>query len=57
MPKATHLRQQAELYRRIANIPTDGGRREDRVLLTIADRLERQAAALERRDVQAADLD
>jgi hypothetical protein len=50
VPNATYLRRQASLYRRIASIPTEGGRREDRVLLVIADNLEREAAALEERD-------
>src|SRR5271156_1156081 len=50
--KATHLRQQANLYRRIANIPTEGGRRKDRVLVIIANKLERHADALEQGDRQ-----
>jgi hypothetical protein len=54
VPKAVFLRQQADLCRRIASIPTEGGRREDRVLLTVADDLERQAAALEERSPPAA---
>jgi hypothetical protein len=53
VPKAAQLREKADLYRRIAGIPTEGGRREDRVLLLVADDLERQAAALEARDPRA----
>jgi hypothetical protein len=50
VPKVAYLRKQADLYRRIASIPTEGGRREDRVLLVIADNLEREAAAFEERN-------
>jgi hypothetical protein len=50
MSKASHLREQAHLCRRIARIPTAGGHHEDRVLLAIADDLEHEAAALEESD-------
>ena len=40
----TDLRQRADLCRRVASVPTEGGRREDRVLLIIADRLEHDGA-------------
>jgi hypothetical protein len=50
MSKASHLREQAHLCRRIASIPTAGGHHEDRVLLAVADDLEREAAALEESD-------
>ena len=53
--KAAHLRAKAGLFRRVASTPTEGGRREDRVLLVIADNLEREAAALEERDSPQAD--
>ena len=34
----------ATLYRRMANVPTSGGARVDRILLAIAERLERKAS-------------
>jgi hypothetical protein len=43
----TELRQKADLYRRMASVPTEGGHNEDRVLLSVADQLEREAAKLE----------
>ena len=43
------LRQQAERYRRLASVPTTGGHNENRVLLAVADVLERRAAELEDR--------
>ena len=48
MPRRTELRQKAGLYRRMANIPTDGGRNEDRLLLFVATQLEREAEELDR---------
>ena len=48
MSRIAELRQRADLCRRVASVPTEGGRREDRVLLIIADRLEREAAELEK---------
>jgi hypothetical protein len=47
MPERAALRQKAQLYRRLATIPTNGGRNEDRVLLEVADDLERKAAELD----------
>jgi hypothetical protein len=47
MPKIFDLRQRADLYRRLANVPTAGGHRADRILLTMADQLEQDAAELE----------
>jgi len=44
---AATLRAKAELCRRAAQPATNGGHIEDRVLLTIAEHLERQADALE----------
>jgi hypothetical protein len=55
--KAADLRQKAALYRHVAGIPTEGGRREDRVLFVIADKLEREAAGLEESDLRAARAD
>lgn len=49
MPKRVELRQKAELYRRLASIPTEGGRLDDGILLQVASDLERQAAELEDR--------
>lgn len=47
MPERAKLRQQAELYRRLASVLTTGGHDEDRVLLVIADDLEQKAATLD----------
>ena len=47
MSKAAHLRQKAALYRRAASIPTEGSHRTDRLLIQLAEELEREAAALE----------
>jgi hypothetical protein len=49
MSRVADLRQRADLCRRVARIPTEGGRHEDRVLLIIADQLERDAEELEAR--------
>ena len=45
---ATELRRKAALFRRMANVPTTGGHRADHHLLTLAEKLERQAAELDR---------
>jgi hypothetical protein len=47
MSRIADLRQRANFCRQAAAVPTEGGRREDRVLLVIADQLEREAAELE----------
>jgi hypothetical protein len=47
MSRFGDLRQRAEFCRQAAQVPTEGGSREDRVLLIIADRLEREASELE----------
>jgi hypothetical protein len=47
MSKAAQLRQKAALCRRAASIPTEGSNHTNRLLLDIAERLEREAAALE----------
>ena len=47
MSKAAQLRQKAALYRRAANIPPEGSHRTDRLLVELADKLEREAEALE----------
>ncbi len=44
MSNAADPRQIAELYRRLANIPTSGGHRADRLLQTLAEKLDREAA-------------
>jgi hypothetical protein len=49
MSKAQHLKKTADLYRRLAAIPTSGGHRADSVLLALADKLDHEA-----RDAQAA---
>ena len=50
MSKAAQLRQKAALCRRAANIPTEGSSQTNRLLLDLAERLEREAAALEKKD-------
>lgn len=47
MPERVVLRQKAQLYRRLASIPTTGGHDEDRVLLAIADDLDHKAKMLD----------
>lgn len=49
MSKATDPQRIAELCRRVAAIPTSGGHRADRALLTLAGKLDREATALEHR--------
>jgi hypothetical protein len=44
MQQATDPRQLADLCRRLANVPTSGGYRADRVLNELADKLDREAA-------------
>ena len=48
MPQRIELREKANLYRRLASVPTEGGHDEDRLLLAVADQLEREAAELDR---------
>jgi hypothetical protein len=60
MNKANDLRRVADLCKRMAKVCTSGGHRADRRLLTLADRLDCQAARLEgetepRRSLAAAD--
>jgi hypothetical protein len=45
--RTAELLQQADLCGRVASIPTKGGHCEDRVLLAVADELEREAEALD----------
>ena len=42
------LRQHAELARRAAGVPTEGGRDADRHLMALAERLDQQAEKFER---------
>jgi hypothetical protein len=49
--RATELWKQAGLCRRAASVPTKGGHRVDRILLAVAEGLERKAEALEGRAV------
>jgi hypothetical protein len=49
MPQRIELREKASLYRRLASIPTEGGHDEDRLLLAVAEQLEREAAELDHR--------
>jgi hypothetical protein len=45
MTPADKLRRGAELSRRAASHPTEGSRKTDRLLIALAERLEREAAA------------
>jgi hypothetical protein len=45
--RTAELRQKADLCRRVASVPTKGGHHEDRILLAVADELEREAEALD----------
>jgi len=47
---ASELRRTAALARRAASVPTSGSARVDRVLVVLADLLEREASALEREE-------
>jgi hypothetical protein len=49
IPKTTEGRRFADLYRRVASIPTSGGHRADLILRPLADKLDREAAAPENR--------
>jgi hypothetical protein len=44
MGPADKLRAKADLFRRAAAHPTEGGKKTDRILLAMAERLEREAA-------------
>ena len=46
---AAALRAKAALCRRAAEVPTDGGRGTDRILINLAEQLEREATELEKR--------
>ena len=46
MDRATDLRRLADLCNRMAEIPTSGGHSADRWLLTLAEKLRREAAFL-----------
>jgi hypothetical protein len=48
MQQATDPRKLAELCRRLANVPTSGGHRADRVLHALAAKLDREAEFAER---------
>jgi hypothetical protein len=48
MSKAAQLREKAALYRRAASIPTEGSHDTDRLLIKLAEDLEREAEALEK---------
>ena len=45
MTHADNLRRRAELARRAASLPTEGSGKTNRILLTLAERLERRAAS------------
>ena len=55
MDRANDLRRLANLCKRMAEVPTSGGHRADRRLLTLADRLDREAAELGRDATPARD--
>jgi hypothetical protein len=50
MPRVTDPRQAASLYRRIAAIPTSGGASTDRMLLRLAEMLDRDALTVEQNE-------
>jgi hypothetical protein len=50
MSKELHLRKLADLYRRMASIPTSGGHRADRALVVLAAKLDREIVALQVQD-------
>jgi hypothetical protein len=50
MTDARDLRRKAALCRRAASIQTDGGTRTDRCLIGLAEKLERQADAIDRKN-------
>jgi hypothetical protein len=52
MSKADQLRRKAALWRRAASIPTEGSNQTNRLLLDLAEQLEREAAALEEDDTE-----
>ena len=52
MSSAADLRRMASRYRKLATIPTSGGRCADRLLVNLADDLERQALELERHSAE-----
>jgi hypothetical protein len=54
MDRATNLRRTAGLYKRLASVPTSGGHCSDRLLLTLADELDREAAELDGRSARPA---
>jgi len=43
MARPHELRQKAELCRRLASTPTEGGKMVDNILIALAERLEREA--------------
>jgi hypothetical protein len=47
---AAKLRRQAEFIRRAAAVPTTGGHRADQLMIEVAEKLEREADAIERRE-------
>jgi hypothetical protein len=55
MQQATDPRQLAELCRRLANVPTSGGHRADRVLHALAAKLDHEAALAERMTAEPQD--
>jgi hypothetical protein len=50
-------RQLAKLCRRLANVPTSGGHRADRVLHALAEKLDQEAALAERLAAEPQDRD
>jgi hypothetical protein len=47
MAKGSELRRTANLYRRMAEVPTEGGHHEDRLLFALAEQLEQEASSIE----------
>jgi len=56
MSDAVELRRKAALCRRAAHIPTAGGGRADRILLTLAAHLDREATSVEEKTRVTADF-
>lgn len=50
MQNIKNRKQLADLYRKLASIPTEGGHQADRVLLTLAEELELEIASADNID-------
>lgn len=50
MKNIQNRKQLADLYRKLASVPTEGGHQADRVLLTLAEELELEIASADNID-------